>query len=201
MPDKKTARGLIIGVEPNGKSRAYGSEEFVGSLVAALYKVPETVERALADRDREFSREALGTVDSAKQANSLHYLLGFYPDESEDSGRGERFEILKAHEEKFGPLPYHVVYYLLRCALSGSYKKVSTKNGRSNSENHPNKKKKERFEAWAKEHIKQGATPRNITDIKRFKGFDMTWGVDDTIKRWWNGIENAPALKPGATRT
>ena len=127
MDDKNKARYLTIGVEPNGKTRTGGPAEFVGALATSVYKVPDTVERALADRDRLFSREALDVGASAKQALSLHYLLGFYPDESEASGHGERYEILKAHEEKFGPLPYHVVYFLLRCALSGSYKKRSRK--------------------------------------------------------------------------
>lgn len=199
MPFKKQSPGSIIAVDRKGKkARAVGVAELVGALVDSVYGKPETVKDAVVLRDKAFKTVASELGLAAKQAKTLHDLLSFYADESEASGYGERYAILKNHHERFGPLPYQVVYYLLRCA---SYKKESSRRGRHNIEGHPNKKKKEEFEAWAKEHIKQGATPQNITAIKRLDGFNKTWGTDDTIKKWWRGIENAPALKPGATRT
>lgn len=202
MNDEKKAPGRIIAVESNGKkTRTTDIAELFGALVDSVYEKPKTIKEAIFLRNDAFKLVASELGLAAKQAKRLHDLLAFYPDESEASGYGERYATLQAHYEKFGPLPYQVVYYLLRCALGGSYKKESRKQGRQNIQAHPKQVKRAAFIEWAVSHIAKGAQPQNIAAIRRLDGFDETWGTDETVKKWWRSIDNAPALKPGATRT
>ena len=190
------------GYTKENRTRTTSFYELVGYIADSQLETPATIEGAESNRDAAFSEDAGKDLTRAvTQAKALHDLLSFYPDESEASGQGERFDILKHHYEKHGPLSYATVYYLLRCALSGTYTKVARKQGTQSIKNHPQQKRREAFMEWAAAHIQRGETPRNIAAIKRLSGFDKTWGTDDTIKKWWRGIENAPALKPGATRT
>lgn len=206
MADKENTKQDIVCIGPgyskNNRTRTTSFYEFIGVLGEQQIETPTTPDAAVQKLDDVTWKDAgLDLTLAVKQAKALHDLLSFFPDESEASGQGERFALLRSHYKKHGPLSYATVYYLLRFARSDSYTKVSRKQGRQSIKEHPNKKKKGEFEAWAIEHIKQGATPQNITAIKRLDGFNKTWGTDDTIKKWWRGIENAPALKPGATRT
>lgn len=148
MTDKKQAPGRIVAFERNGKNaRATGIAELFGALVDSVCEKPETIRDAVALRDKAFETVASELGLAAKQAKTLHDLLAFYADESEASGYGERYAILKNHYERFGPLPYQVVYYLLRCALSGSYKKRVRKiaSGAAKAKNEPYTAAKEKL--------------------------------------------------------
>ena len=202
MTDNKQTPGRIVAFERNGKNvRATGIAELFGALVDSVYEKPETIRDAVALRDKAFKTVASELGLAAKQAKTLHDLLAFYADESEASGYGERYAILKNHYERFGPLPYQVVYYLLRCALSGSYKKIARKVAKESLKKHPKQTNRAAFVAWASGHITQGAVPRNLTDIKRLSGFNSAWGTDVTIRKWWKSIEGATKLQAGAPRT
>lgn len=197
MPFKKQSPGSIIAVDRKGKkARAVGVAELVGALVDSVYGKPETVKDAVALRDKAFKTVASELGLAAKQAKTLHDLLSFYADESEASGYGERFAILKNHHERFGPLPYQVVYFLLRCALSGSYKKVSKRDGRFNSENHPDRLNRQNFINWLSVHKKKGANPEYVSEIKKLEGFKK-WGVDSTLRGWYSYAGFEPPLKKG----
>lgn len=190
------------GLNKKDRTRTTSIYELVGAIADSQLETPGTLDAAKCNRDKVFSGEVGNELTHAvTQAKALHDLLNFYPDESEASGQGERFAALRSHYEKHGPLSYATVYYLLRCALSGSYTKVSRKQGRQSAKKHPQQTKRAAFIAWASEHITKGAAPQNVAAIKRLSGFNKQWGVDDTIKKWWRSIDNAPALKPGASRT
>lgn len=194
---KTQAPGRIIAVDRKGKeARATGIAELFGALVDNVYKKPETVKEAVSLRDDAFRNVASELGLAAKQAKRLHDLLSFYPDESESSGYGERLTILKKHHEKFGPLPYQVVYYLLRCALSGSYKKVATRDGKANSEKHPARLDETNFIEWLTTHKNNGAAPKNLAEIKKLDGF-RKWGIDQTLRGWYSKAGLHPPLEKG----
>ena len=206
MADTENTKQKIVCIGPgyskNNRTRTTSIYELLGYIAETQLETPITLDDAKRIRDEAFSVDAGNDITLAvKQSKALHDLLSFYPDESEASGNGERADELRRHEGRYGRLSWGVVYYLLRHALSGSYKKVARKQGRQNIKTHPNNTKKAAFEKWASARIRQGANPRNITEIKRLVGFDKAWGTDVTIKKWWRGIDGAPALKPGASRT
>ena len=206
MADRENTKQNIVCIGPgyskNNRTRTTSIYELFGYIAETQLETPLTLDDAKRIRDEAFSDDAGNDLTLAvTQAKALHDLLSFYSDESEASGNGERAHELRWHEARYGRLPWCVVYYLLRHALSGSYNKVARKQGRENIKGHRNNTKKVVFEKWASDQIKQGVSPRNIAEIKRLSGFDKTWGTDDTIKKWWRGIDGAPALKPGASRT
>ena len=133
------------------------------------------------------------------QAKVIHDFLKLCPDN--DKGDMTRLIALRTLTEKWGPLDSKVIFGLWRLCRVDSYDKVSKKAGKRNIKKHPQQTKRAAFIAWARAHIEAGETPQNIAAIKRLNGFDRTWGTDETIKKWWRGIDSAPALKPGATRT
>lgn len=132
------------------------------------------------------------------QAQSIHDFLSMCPES--DAGDIKRLVMLRSLIEKFGPLHPRVIFGIWRVCRAESYQKVSSRKGRSAIKKHPKQTKRAAFVEWATGQISQGATPRNISAIKRLEGFDKAWGTDDTIKKWWKAIKDAPALKPGATQ-
>lgn len=110
-----------------------------------------------------------------------------------------------ALEAALGAREYAAVAYYLAVPqtmrLPRILKVLESERGRANIRKHPHKTNKAAFTEWATKHIQTGATPKNCPEIKRLPGFNATWGVDETIKKWWRAIPGAPALKSGASRT
>lgn len=72
--------------------------------------------------------------------------------------------------------------------------------GRENAKKNRQHRNCDEFIVWAKSQIKYGEKPRNVEAIKLLSGFNKEWAeTDQTIKDWWNGIADAPKLKPGRT--
>lgn len=133
------------------------------------------------------------------QAKAINDFLSMYTDG--DDGMFYRARMLRTLTEKFGPLNHRTILDLWMFARIDNWEKVSSRTGRQGSRKHSNQQKRAAFIEWAKDHISKGATPQNVPAIKRLAGFDKSWGVDETIKKWWRTINGAPPLKPGATRT
>lgn len=191
MDDEKQPPGKIIAVASNGKeTRATGIEELFGALVDSVYEKPKTIKEAISLRDDAYKLVASELGLAAKQAKRLHDLLAFYPDESEASGYGERYAILKKHYERFGPLPYQVVYYLLRCALSGSYKKRVRKiaSGAAKAKNEPYSAAQEKLiNIWKSGQYanRDQCVTAELDDLEKYCGKRVAFR---TARRWLNGV-------------
>ena len=116
-------------------------------------------------------------------------------------GNNLSVEAIRAHTNKYGQLSPEAVYYLIKLSEACSYPEIASRLGRESIKLHRSNTKRTDFIKWATKHITDGAKPRNVAAIKRLSGFDKKWGTDDTVKKWWRSIDNAPTLKPGATRT
>ena len=114
---------------------------------------------------------------------------------------GQSLEFIRDHVKRYGPLSPEATYYLMKLSESCGYSEKASQIGRQAIKLHRNNTKRTAFVEWATKHISEGKSPSNVVGIKRLDGFDKEWGTDDTIKKWWRTIKDAPALKPGASRT
>ena len=205
MQDELTKRNIVCvapGIGKKDRARTTSIYELFGVIADSQLKPPATLDEAKRVRDEVFSDDAGNDLTlSVRQAKALHDLLSFLPDESEDSGNGERANALRWHIEHYGRLPWGVVYYLLRLAGGNSYNKVSRKRARQSLKKHPQQVNRAAFTEWATKHIERGETPSKLSAIKRLDGFNKNWGTNPTLRKWWKAIPGASTLKAGAPRT
>lgn len=201
MADTENTKQNIVCIAPGyskkNRTRTTSIYELFGHIAETQLETPLTLDDAKRIRNEAFSGDAGNDLTLAvTQAKALHDLLSFYPDESEASGNGERAHELRWHEARYGRLPWGVVYYLLRHALSGSYKKISKRDGKANSEKHPARLDETNFIEWLTTHKNNGAAPKNLAEIKALDGFKK-WGTDQTLRGWYKKAGLQPPLKNG----
>jgi hypothetical protein len=147
--------------------------------------------------------KANGNLGSALSRAVLVYtsMRELEKTDKHENERGQPLDFIRSHVNKYGPLSPEAIYYIAKLSEVCSFPEMASKIGREKIRLHPQQTKRAEFLEWAKHHISKGAAPQNVAAIKRITGFKKSWGVDDTIKKWWRSIEDAPPLKPGATRT